>query len=72
MSTKLVPKAYEPGTGDDDLAHLVCCEDNVGAKAFCGTDVSNSPWGNGPEETDCIVCQSLSDSGWCPRYGRCE
>lgn len=59
------------GTFDPDIAHLVCCDDDLGHVALCGTDVRDLPWGGGPEETDCVVCVDLSNVGVCPRYGRC-
>lgn len=66
LSLPTVPKH------DDELAHLVCCDDDIGTKALCGTGVAKAPWGDGAHETDCVVCVDLGRSDFCPRYGRCK
>ena len=51
---------------DDDLIHLVCCDNNT---ALCGVDVSDASWVDGDNE--CVPCPlcALADESRCLRCG---
>jgi hypothetical protein len=62
------PPDVEPADG---LHHILCCEDDVGDVALCGTDVRAHPWADGDDAQLCVVCVALDEAEVCPRYGRC-
>lgn len=41
---------------DDDLDHIVCCDDNT---SFCGIDVTDLDWGE--PIVPCVVCDAMDD-----------
>lgn len=46
----------EPVAVDDNLDHLVCCDDNL---ATCGTDVTDVTWVDSP--TTCPTCAYIDE-----------
>ena len=51
---------------DEDVAHLVCCDDDV---AICGEDVRGECW-VGNDEPECAVCRRMALAGAsCPVFG---
>ncbi|MFF0597868.1 hypothetical protein [Streptomyces antibioticus] len=63
--TSIAPEPVTTLAPADDEVHVVCCNPDV---ALCGTDVAGLPWGDGDEETTCIVCRDLEHQN-CPRCG---
>jgi hypothetical protein len=58
------PTAAKGVTHDDDVSHLVCCDDNT---ALCGLDVTNLPFLDSPDDVDCPLCVLADDSDFsCP------
>jgi hypothetical protein len=53
-----------PTAWDDDLIHLVCCDEYL---ALCGADLTHVGWVD-DEEPVCPLCV-LADDDTCPRCG---
>ena len=71
MSTDMVVSMTDTTTGRE-MTHFVCCDaaEGVMAPSLCGAD--DDPFDGGyVDSVDCVVCQDLSNSDWCPSNGRC-
>jgi hypothetical protein len=49
---------------DDELDHLICCDDDT---AFCGLDVSDMAEGHTGEQ--CPLCALVNETSGCPHCG---
>ncbi len=61
MSTALDDAPASAATGDDDLDHIVCCDDNL---TLCGLDAEDMEWGNGWAEKWCPMCVLAEAEAW--------
>jgi len=72
MSTDLSVSIKDSTTGKE-MTHFLCCEtpESQLSPTLCGA--IDDPFDGGYVDTvDCVVCQDLSDSNWCPILGRCS
>lgn len=46
---------------DDELNHIVCCDDN---RSLCGLDMTEVPWCD-DDENECVVCLDLEGLPCC-------
>ena len=57
---------------DDGLAHTTCCrDDDPGHVSLCGLDVTDAPWGDHPDDVECVVCTELAGMAACPVRDYC-
>lgn len=73
VAAPLAERAEPQAGSDDELNHIVCCDDDT--VALCGTDVTEFEWRE-DEETTCVVCAYLDElegetcDGVCPKLTR--
>jgi hypothetical protein len=64
--TTVEPDTIEHTTTSNELTHFVCCLTRIGdtTPALCGAlDTFDGTISN---HVDCVVCDDLSNCGWCP------
>lgn len=68
--TDLEINPVELSTPDDDLVHVVCC-DNVDT-SFCGLDMRGLQMVASTVPATCVVCEDMAKHLFCPLYRWCR
>jgi hypothetical protein len=62
MNSAATPQTTPARTADDNISHIVCCDENT---ALCGLDVTDYPWIDLPEQYDCPLCVLAAETDTC-------
>lgn len=66
---ELLGRKPKDADSDDELTHVCCCRDED--VSLCGVDLTDSNWDHDKQNLQCVVCDDLERSDWCPKGGRC-